>query len=158
MLIITVSIDPGRMAGFCLVDILPLSFLCQTWEGLEYPEAVITVDSAWLCIFENWLEIYNLVLRWCRYSWGSPITLHAVVGLLVLDQDVCSCSSAWCVQTTFLTNICSLVSGYSFCSICRDFAACRSGKVEWVLLWMMTNYLCKFLFCFSNYSPFPPNS
>lgn len=158
MLLITVSIDPGRMSGVCLVDILPLLFLCHTWEGLEYPElssllilpGFVSLKTDWRFTILYWDDADN--------SWGNPITLHAVVGLLVLDQDVHSCSSAWCVPTRFLTSICSLVGGYSFYSICGDFAACRTGKVEWVLLWTMTNYLCKFLFCFSNYSPFPPNS
>lgn len=90
----------------------------------------------------------HLTLRWRRYSWGSPITLYPAMEVSGFRPK--------CAQSRFFSTICSLVGGCSCNSTCGDFTAWGAGRVQWVLLWVMTNYLSQFLSCFYNYSPFPP--
>lgn len=79
LLIITVNTGPGSLSGLCLVNILPLSFLCHSWEGLQCPVVVTTVTFAQFYISGNSLKLYSLTLRWCRYSWASPVILYTAM-------------------------------------------------------------------------------
>lgn len=107
------------------------------------------------CTRKKQLEFYSPALRECRYSWGSPITLHAVGKTsgfepgchFLLQHRTCTNQiSNWhllpCVRLQLLFHL-------------QSFVAHHADRAELALVWITTNSLSQFLLCFYNYSPFP---